>query len=226
MKKVLLLSAILSCCLFIGIINSCRKDSNKSAGISISFSEEFDSVYALESKGWVIKDNSEYFTMWVQPGSYNSGKVPAPTPFTAYSYVSSPYEYILASLTPSTSSYYSVSSWLITPVLSVKNGDKISFYTRADTGNVYKDRLQVLMNSSSSSDVGNSTTSVGGFTQNLFDINSGYAAGAYPTTWTKYEHTFSGISGKINTRIAFRYYVSAITSARTIGIDLFKFESN
>jgi hypothetical protein len=74
--------------------------------------------------------------------------------------------------------------------------------------------------------VGDDPTSVGGFTKSLLDINSTQAAGGYPVTWTKYEYTFSGISGKIDRRIGFRYFVPATASSRGIAIDLFKFESN
>ena len=114
----------------------------------------------------------------------------------------------------------------MTPVLSVKNGDKISFYTRGETVGAHTDRMQVLMNKSVSDDVGHKPNSVGGFTTILVDINPSQALNGYPTTWTKFEHTFSGISGKTDTRIAFRHYVTNTTNAKGIGIDQFRFQVN
>jgi len=87
--------------------------------------------------------------------------------------------------------------------------------------------MQVLINKSTSTDVGNSLNSVGSFTTVLFDINSTQVMWGYPATWTKYEYTFSGISGKINTRIAFRHYVVDPQGVVIgVGIDLFKFLAN
>jgi hypothetical protein len=64
---------------------------------------------------------------------------------------------------------------------------------------------------------------VGGYTSTLFDINPTQAAGGYPTTWKKYEYTFSGLTGSKNIRIGFRHYVIHPANARGVGIDLFKF---
>jgi hypothetical protein len=228
MKKNLLLSLLSFACLLVGLVNGCKKDSlgsSANGAIKTSFTEEFDSVYNLAGKGWVIKDNSEYSTSWIQAGGMNKGGPITPS-FPAYSYTRTIDEYINAQVSTGVSNYYSISSWLITPVLSVKNGDKISFYTRADTGSVYKDRMQVLMNNSTSENVGSNINSVGNFTTVLVDINSSHAAGGYPVTWTKYEKVFSGISGSLTTRIAFRYFVPNTASSKKIGIDLFRFESN
>jgi hypothetical protein len=132
--------------------------------------------------------------------------------FPAYSYSDSVDEYAF-SQTSSTSN----SDWLITPVLSVKNGDMISFYTRASDGD-YADHLQVSMNKSTSTDIGS-------FTTVLFDIPS-HQGSDYPTTWTKYEYAFSGISGSIDTRVAFRHYLANGLGYHDqgIGIDVFKFD--
>lgn len=210
--------------ILIGLTNSCKKEKpgNSSAGIATSFTEEFDYVNQLETEGWVFKDNSEYSAEWRQAGYKGSVNFPA------YSFTVSPDEYIGAYAGISSTSY-SISSWLITPVLSVKNGDKISFFTRSDTsssGVVYKDRMQVLINNSISSNVGGGINSTGDFSTSLFDINPTHAPGGYPIIWTKFEYTFSGISGKVSTRIAFRYVVPASAGSNMIGIDLFKFESN
>jgi len=227
MKKKFFLSILVIVCLLAGLIDGCKKDSldKPPSGIATSFTEEFKDVYKLETGGWVIKDNStpSASATWVQ-GEANGVKG-GQSGFPAYSFTTSPDEYIAASALFFPSSGYNVSSWLITPVLSLTNGDKISFYSRADTVSVNQDRMQVRMSTSTSSDVGDNANSVGNLTTVLMDINSMQAAGGYPAVWTKYEHTFSGISGKIESRIAFRYFIPNTTaSAGAIAIDQFKFE--
>jgi hypothetical protein len=234
MKKNFFLFILLFSCLLVGLVNSCKKDSSinhppTNIGTATSFTEEFDNVYNIQTKGWVIKDNSavgisSIDAAWGQ-GINGSDKAGTWSGFSAYSYTTYQDEFAYSSASYSTTNY-TVSSWLISPVLSVKNGDKISFYSRADTTGVYTDRMQVLMNKSASPNVGGTINSVGDFTTALFDINAAQAAGGYPTIWTKYEYTFSGISGKIDTRIGFRHYVTNTTNAKGIGIDLFRFESN
>ena len=221
MNNKFLLSILVLVCLLAGLTDGCKKDSfNNSPVITTFFTEEFQDVSTLGTAGWVIKDNSADLTMWLQPFG---GKGPAP--FPAYSFTASPDEYIGVHRSFSDTINYAISSWLITPVLSLKNGDKISFYSRSeDYGIVIQDRMQVLMNASSSADVGNNPNSVGDFTTVLLDINSTQAADGYPVTWTKYQHTFSGISGKIDRRIGFRYFVPNTAKSAGIGIDLFKFE--
>jgi hypothetical protein len=220
--------------LSVGIIHSCRKDAGvfiptgtpSDSVITTSFKEEFKDVYSLTTNsGWVIKDNSDNGmgttnAFWSQ-GMVGTDKSGNPYGFPAYSYSSSKTEYIY-----SAASAAPISSWLITPLLSVKNGDKISFYTRGDANGNNADRMQVLMDKSTSPDVGDSINSVGSFTTVLFDINSAQAVNGYPVTWTKYEYTFSGISGKINTRIAFRRYVTGSANAMGIGMDVFEFRVN
>jgi hypothetical protein len=236
MKKGTLLCILVLACLLTGLVNGCKKDSlpdppppPTDIGTAISFTEEFDTVFNLPAKGWVIKDlsasgSSGPYAAWAQ-AYMGFDKAGVWSGFTAYSYATTQDEFAY-SLASSSSSPYTISGWLITPVLSVKNGDKISFYTRGDTAGIYTDRMQVLMNKSASEDVGNKPNSTGDFTTVLFDINSSQAAGGYPLTWTKYEYIFSGISGKTDTRIAFRHYVTNTTNAKGIGVDLFRFQVN
>ncbi len=243
MKKNFFLVIIFFAALLIGLVYSCKKDSTinppndcppengtpTDIGIKTSFTEEFENFYQISTKGWVIKDNSPsgnsgVSALWGQ-GQFGTDKGGVWHGFTAFSYTTSRDEYAYSSVSAS-SQVYKVSSWLITPVLSVKNGDKISFYTRSDTTGSYTERMQVLMNKSASENTGTYASSVCSFSSVLLDINSAQAVSGYPTTWTRYEYTFSGISGKTDTRIAFRHYVANTTNAKGIGIDQFKFEVN
>lgn len=216
-------------------INSCKKDSEPPPthiGTTTSFTEEFQDVSGLGSSGWLFIDNSASssssggpYANWTQ-GLFGYDKSGTWFGFTAYSYTNNQNEYAYSSAR-STNSLYSVSGWMITPVLSVKNGDKISFYTRGDTVLPFKNRMQVRMAKTSSQKLGSSSAlSTGYYSTVLFDINPTQSVNGYPTSWTKYEYTFSGLSENTDVRIGFRNYIENSSQARGIGIDQFKFQVN
>ena len=227
-KYITLLAGMLLITYF--FINSCHKESLPSnVGIKTSFTEEFENVGILENKGWAFLDNSTSsgggpYAYWSQ-GTFGQDKAGTWYGFTAYSYSTDIREYAYSQATSSTSAI-SVSGWMITPTLSVKNGDKISFYTRCDTAAPCANRMQVRLANSSSTGLGISAMSTGNFSTILFDINSNQAIGGFPINWTKYEYTFSGISGNRDVRIGFRHYFSNLSQPRGVGVDLFKFEVN
>ncbi len=220
--------------LFIGLADGCKKDTPPPptpthVGTEISFTEEFDSIFSAQARGWVMTDKSyaqgtSAAAAWTQgySGVDKSGNWFG---FNAYSYHHDPTEYAY-SQAGSPSSHADYSSWMISPVLSVKNGDKISFYTRGDTTGTNYNRMQVRLGFTSGSDVGGTASSVGSFTNVIMDINSAQSAGGYPQVWTKYEYTFTGISGKADVRVAFRHYMSNMAFTKGIGIDQFKFQVN
>jgi hypothetical protein len=194
--------------------------------VTTSYTEEFDDFSVMQTKGWYMVEYSQVDTLgttiW-SPGSYGPSKTDTSWyGFLSFSYQNSVIEYAY-SYAPAVYSRLSVSSWLISPILVVKNGDSISFYTRGDTTGIYTNRMQVLMDTLGSVNVGHDLTSVGGYTSMLFDINPTQTAGGYPTTWKKYEYIFSGLTGSKHIRIGFRHYVIHPTNARGVGIDLFKF---
>jgi hypothetical protein len=83
---------------------------------------------------------------------------------------------------------------------------------------------------SSTVNVGSTAANPGGdFTTELLDINPGAvnrsgAPGGYPTAWTQFTLTISGLSGATNGRIGFRYYLpNNNTDGTIIGIDTFSF---
>jgi hypothetical protein len=217
-------------------IYSCRKENLVNKGqpppsppppITTTYLEEFVDISLLPAKGWAIGEYSQADTLgttgWIQ-GDFG-GTMKGDTTwygFAAYSYRDNVNEYAY-SYEPAMDSNLSISSWMLTPVLTVNNGDSISFYTRGDTTGVYTNRMQVLVDTTASAYIGHDLTSVGNYTVNLLDINPTQAAGGYPTTWTRYEYTFTGFSGKKNIRIGFRHYVLNPKNARGIGIDQFRF---
>jgi hypothetical protein len=230
-------SIFLSAALFFGVftlLNGCEKDYVAPvAPVSKSMTEEFDTVANLYRKGWVFVNNSrpQGAATW-QQGIFEaiSGKTGITFDgFPAHSYKLSQDEYIFAGYA-SGSGIAVLSSWMITPVLEMKNGDKISFWTRSAGG--FADRLQVRANiTDASADVGQDHTTVGKFSMMMADINPGLVLGAngYPLVWTRYEYTLSGLTGTHKGRIGFRYYVDNGgpngANSNAIGIDQVRFIS-
>lgn len=101
-----------------------------------------------------------------------------------------------------------ISNWLFTPQLPIKNGDKFAFWTRS-TASGYPDRMEVRMSSNGASvNAGATATSVGDFTTLLLTINPDLTASGYPGAWTQYTVTVSGLASPVSGRFAFRYYVT------------------
>jgi len=131
-----------------------------------------------------------------------------------------------------------INCWLLTPPLSMKNGDVVSFWTRTRSPVSFPDRMQVWLNPiNDGTNVGRTDAETGDFTVKVLDINptlsaSPYPTG-YPTEWTKFEFVISGLpNGTIpqKHRVGFRYYVKdggpSGAVSDEIGIDDFDFISN
>lgn len=249
-RILLFISALLL--LSVGFVASCTKDKLQTAipppspppSDNSSFSEEFDSVGNLTTKGWIFKNNSQPVgsTGWRQ-GRYEPAASKFPVPyigFPAYSSSTTPNDFISCDGS-CVNDIGNISAWLISPKLSVKNGDQITFYTRAldDAAFIFftRDRVQVLANfSDGSADVGESSSTVGNFTTTLLDINPDYvenSLGGYPETWTQYTITINGLPAAVpNARFAFRYFgtdagasSNATNTSSVVGVDQLVFTS-
>ena len=185
------------------------------------FSEGFDDILLLPPLGWALINNSNPVgtTGWFQ-GS--------PGVFAAHS--GDPDSYIGANFN-NTAGVGTISNWLLTPEISMSDGDVITFWTRTATNSIWADRLQLrLSTNGNSTDVGTLATDVGDFSTLLLDINPTLIGNGYPQTWTQYSVTLSGIGEDVDGRIAFRYFVTnggpAGDNSNYIGIDTFSYESN
>jgi len=123
-----------------------------------------------------------------------------------------------------------LSNWLITPTFTLNNGDVVSFYTRTASPVDFPDRLQFRMSTAgTSTNVGTSPTTVGDFTTVAVDINPSLTTSGYPTTWTQYSYTVTGLSTQTIGRFAFRYFVTGAgtsifaVNGSYIGIDDFSY---
>lgn len=211
------------------LTNGCEKDYVAPAQATTrSFVEEFDTVANLYAKGWVFNNNSrpQGAATW-QQGVFAAGKTGFDG-WPAYSYKASADEYVFAGYAAG-SGTATLSSWMITPEIEMRNGDRFSFYTRTFEGSTFPDRLQVRLNhNDNSADVGFDSSSVGKFTTLVADINPNLTTTGYPQTWTRYEYTVSGLpSTLLKRRIGFRYYVpnggTTGANSNAIGIDKFEF---
>jgi len=161
--------------------------------------ENFDDVTTLSSAGWDFINVSTTigFTEWFQ-GANSVFK----------SQVGGPKDYIATDYNNTTGTN-TISNWMILPVLSVKNGDEIKFYTRTVTGNPYPDRLEVrLSDSGAGSTAPTNDTDVGSYTNLLLTINSLLNVSGYPEAWILQTIVISGLTGTTDVRIALRYFVT------------------
>lgn len=181
------------------------------AGAAPLLVEGFDNIGTLGASGWAQINNSTpggSLPNWVQgvPGIFpaQSG---APSSYIASSYNAA-------------GAGGDISNWLLTPELFLNGGAELSFYTSTDNSGV-ADRLEVRFSANgSSTNVGGTTSSVGDFTMLLTPtINPLLDPTGYPSSWTKYTYTLSGL-GPTAGRFGFRYYVTNTdVNGNYIGID-------
>jgi len=235
MNKKLFSSILVLSCLAI-MLAACEKDFKNETPEPrpqppvYSFVEEFDTVANLSAKGWVITNNSWPVgpISWRQ-GMYElGGKLGSDVVgFPAYSAKYTPNDFVSVDMN-ATSGAGTTSAWLIGPARPMKNGDQIVFFTRSHGD--YIDRMQVRANlKNNGTFAGNGPDQVGDFTTQLLEINAAMSGTGYPINWTKYTLTLSGITGTVEGRFAFRYFVPdsgpSGSNADMIGVDSVAFIS-
>jgi hypothetical protein len=161
-----------------------------------SIDEGFNDITSLP--GWVMINHSEPLgkSDWFQGED---------TVFPAFD--GAPTAYIAANFF-NTSGIGTISNWLLTPVVSLRNDSTLTFYTRTEPMSTFPDRLQVRMSiNGSSTNVGTGAFGVGDFFTLLLDINPTYTVGGYPETWTQFTVNLNGLPPFAVGRLAFRYFV-------------------
>lgn len=165
----------------------------------IIFTENFDDFNSLVANGWTIQNSSQPLgtTTWgtttlFPPYNGNAGS------FAAADFQSA-------------QTWGTISNWLISPVVSLKNGDVISFYSRSyqapgTSPKTNKLEVRISLNGSASILPNSNSESVGDFTALVTVINPLDQLFGYPSTWTNFTNTISNILQPTNCRIAFRYY--------------------
>ncbi len=182
-----------------------------------AFSESFNDITTLAGSGWVMTNASVAVgsTNWFQGSSVSGGG-----PFDSYNGAANAY---IGANYNNTGSTGTISNWLMTPNRTFRNGDVITFFTRKPSPDTYADRLEVRLSTNGASTSVGSGTTVGDYTTLLLSINPNLTLGVYPTTWTMYTVTLSGLAAPTSGRIAFRYFVTGGglngTNSDYIGID-------
>jgi len=183
------------------------------AAIAQPLVENFDSVAGLGAAGWVMTNNSSPAgsTGWFQGNT---------AVFTSQGGAAG--SYAASNLNGATFGG-NISNWLISPSLTnLENGVVLTFYTRTESVAPAADRLEVrLSTNGTSANVGATDTSVGDFTTLLLAVNPSLTVGGYPSAWTLFTVTLSGLPpGPSTGRIAFRHFVpDSSTAGDTIGLD-------
>jgi hypothetical protein len=193
-----------------------------------SFVEEFDTMQSAYNRGWrfINKSSPLGSSVWgAGPGTNGMLAYSSKAANTGFAYV----DYLSTSGTNDGT----ISNWLVSPQITMQNGDKIIFYTKSEldpaSGLDFGARLQVNLNKKGDLNVGNGD-SPGNFNNVLLDINSDEESfitltpspTAYPTDWTRFETTVTGLSDPVKARFAFRYFLHGAGSngwGNAIGID-------
>jgi len=238
MRKSTLFFPIALLFISITVLQSCKDDSallTKPPVADQTFTEEFDTATNAITRGWHFINTSAPIGsgVWQQGGG-------VPPWWNAYSSNGSYAGFVGADYTSTSAAAGIISNWLVSPVVTMQNGDKITFYTRGllyysgvgvDSTD-YANRLQVLINPYNESLNVGSGDDVGDFKTKLLDINptyiffhtdpSQYSPYAYPSSWTKFTATVYGLNAPTRGRFALRYYVEGGGNnglASGVGID-------
>jgi hypothetical protein len=125
-----------------------------------------------------------------------------------------------------------ISNWLISPLVNVKNGDIISFYTRIGRNSTtglasFADNLEMRLSTNGDFTVNptNGATDLGDFTTLCVAVNPNQDLLSYPLVWTRLSYTVVGIPTETPCKVAFRYFVTDGgndgANSDIIGIDTF-----
>jgi hypothetical protein len=166
--------------------------------------ENFDNVASLFATGGWTRTN-----LSTPPPPAGTGMWQQGASFAFPAHIGAPNACISATFNSAGPGVATISNWLITPPVTLQNGQVFRFFTRTRVNPADQpDRLQVRLSlAGASGDVGTTATSVGVFTTLLLDINPTYTATGYPAVWTEYVITLSGIGSPTLGRLAFRYFV-------------------
>src|SRR5690606_4392139 len=116
-----------------------------------------------------------------------------------------------------------ISSFMITPVLNLKNGDEITFWTRTISASAFPDRLEVRISPDGTDNEPSGPADVGSYTELLLEINPNLTVGGYPEVWTEFNVIVTGLAAPVDTKVAFRYFVTdggpTGSNSNYIGVD-------
>jgi hypothetical protein len=213
-----------------------------SGSVKAGYTEGFDTFVAnTVPTGWGIaltnpanNDNPQWTQGFIADGNPANvlGFDAQAGPLTSYAAIS-----YAAGLNSNTSAWSFINTWLLTPEFYLNNGDTVSFWTRqtAFYGTAFPNRMEARLSTNGASGyVGASgdPNSVGDFTVLLENINPNLDPTGFPSVWTQYTATITGLSGaNVQGRIGFRYFLSQAElvngdGGSLIGLDTFETTAN
>jgi hypothetical protein len=110
-----------------------------------------------------------------------------------------------------------ISGWLLSSQMTnLQNGQQVTFFTRKSAPDTFPDRLELRLCIDTAPDscgaagsTGAGDAAVGNFTTLLVSVNPTLVTGVYPTAYTQFSATLSGLpAGPNSGRVAFRYFVT------------------
>jgi hypothetical protein len=198
------------------------------------YTQGFDvTTAALITSGWIQTNQSSPLggSTWTIPST-------VPTATDAFGGINraghqgGPNSFALVNFN-STTGAGTISNWLITPVITVVNGDVVTFWSRKGTDGTtdFPDRLELRMSTAGAhiTPTGGSA-GVGSFTTVALTINPTLVGGfVYPKVWTQYSYTVTGVPVATSVKFAFRYFVTnggpSGANSDIIGIDTFSVDT-
>lgn len=140
------------------------------------------------------------------------------------------------SSTSNQSSGATLSNWITSPNITVQDGNVVSFYTRCGTASsltaaAKADRLELRMSTQGAFTTAPSLgpNDIGDYTIVLATVNPNQTLTGYPTSWTRYSYTVTGLPTPTPCKFAFRYNVLSGgpvgTRSDIIGVDTFSVDT-
>ena len=189
---------------------------------TIVFAEGFDNVNLLFTNNWVRQNNSQPAgpETWRQGDSLVLDK-------NAYTGCDSCYLMNDWQATDVVGNG-DISDWIITPELSLQNGDTVALHSISYNNELYPDRIEIRFSpNGNSTNAGVNYSDIGDFTNLVFSVNPALDTFSYPMwNWTRMYGVVTGLSGIVQGRLAIRYFVpnggGTGSNSSTIGIDELK----
>ncbi len=193
--------------------------SSSNSRMATLLTENFDDITTLPGAGFDLVNASDApASDWFQGN-----------PLSFPSQAGAPESYIGANFNSTSGSV--INNFMITPPLDLENGDEIIFWSRSSEttpGFDFPDRLEVRIDPTGADTDPANSTDVGSYTELLLEINPTLASMGYPEVWTQFTATVTGLTGTVNTRVAFRYWVTDAgplgNNSDYIGIDTLTIE--
>lgn len=196
----------------------------------VLLSEDFNATWNPATLGWAISNNSQPVgTTTVFQGN-GAGTFPA--------FNGGPNDYVGMNFN-STTGAGNISTWLMTPTLTIYDGAVFQFATRtASSTTTYPDRLQLRMSPIDNTVIPAGATSVGSYSILMLDINPNLvttnasavnngSVNGYPQSWAVFSVQVSGVTGTVSGRFALRYFVTnggpSGANSDYIGIDAVRY---